>query len=97
MEERPVVSNASTSDSPMNNDGATNRREEIQLDELCALMNKAQKDPAYYKQLYERVFVVRLQQHGPKEYFNIEKRKKRAKRDDKKVSNDLWFSNCLLE
>jgi hypothetical protein len=60
-------------------------KESIPYNQLLEFINLAIHDPAAYRQAFGVTWNVELQQVGSKDYFNIEKRKKRPKGDEKKV------------
>lgn len=106
-----VVDLTDSVDSPPDSNGvvAMDTHSEMSTNEilpyyrLLEIVNLAIRDPDAYQQARGMTWRVRLQQVGSKEYFNIEKRKKRSKGDEKKVSQlitantwlSLSFSLCL--
>lgn len=58
-------------------------REPLSFDELMSLIRRVVKDRQLYEQYQDKVFVVPLKMKGRHVYFNIEKKKKRRKQEDK--------------
>ncbi len=59
--------------------------ESIPYNQLLEIIQLAIRDPEAYRRAFGMTWNVELQQVGTKDYFNIEKRKNRAKGDEKKV------------
>lgn len=59
----------------------------VSFEWLCEELSKARSDHSYYTTLYGRTLFVELQQEGPKTYFNIHKRSKKAQSQGCKDEN----------
>ncbi|GAX23508.1 hypothetical protein FisN_14Hh318 [Fistulifera solaris] len=89
-----VESSHGTNDlSEVNTNGAVNTplqmttnvtSESIPYNQLLEIIQLAIRDPEAYRRAFGMTWNVELQQVGTKDYFNIEKRKNRAKGDEKK-------------
>jgi hypothetical protein len=71
--------------------------QQVSFAQLYEQLTRAQQDRSLYQQMYGQVYRVQLQQYGPKEYFNIDKCKKRSKQDDRKVREFTWFAFSVFD